>query len=794
MDFWGFGVAEDEAAKRGILAMPAVAMPDLAMPGQIVLPVGTPVAELAGSRLRGLIMRRSERLGAIGHWIWDESCGCCVHCSEELARIYEMTVAEYFALRGENAQVYATLHPEDRDRYKAVTEGAYARGESYEIEFRVITKSGLRHCFEAAEQIVDECGGYLGTLGVVQDVTANKEIEAELRRAKDALGELFQSLGLPVFVLDDQGRVSFWNRAAERVFGWRAGEVVGRPVPLLPEETGFPLLPFLQRQLMREGGRPLEVTWRRRDGSAIPLSISLSTVAGDSSLAVVAVDLTEQRAAERQVVEQGEQLRVIVETLPVPVVISRAVDGVVLFANESAKLSFGYAAGVTNLRSGEDFWTEADRQRFHNELDTRGRVAGLEVCFRRRDGTPLLAIVTAEPLSFGGVDALLSVALDVTEQRRAAEELRHAQRLEAVGQLTGGIAHDFNNLLTVVLGNAESLANDPALSDSNRRLAQIVADTAERGANLTRQLLAFARRQSLHPTLVRIDQLVEDSARLLRRSMAAAIEIETRLAPDLPEALVDRSQLETALINLVLNARDAMPKGGRIVLQADVAKPATGRRRVAQLELRVIDDGVGMTPEVLARAFEPFFTTKEVGQGSGLGLSMVYGFAAQSGGSVEIESEAGRGTTVHLFLPLAELAEPRRDRRGAVMEKVRGEERILLVEDEPLVREFVAAQLEHLGYRVTAVEHGAAALALLAEGGRIDLLLTDNIMPGEVSGLDLSRRALELSPSIRVLLMSGYAGTDLDDQRNGQRLLRKPFNRRQLEEAVRLTLEESRPA
>ena len=266
------------------------------------------------------------------------------------------------------------------------------------------------------------------------------------------------------------------------------------------------------------------------------------------------------------------------------------------------------------------------------------------------------------------------------------------------------------------------------------------------------------------------------------------------MAPDLPEALVDRSQLETALINLVLNARDAMPKGGRIVLQADVAKPATGRRRVAQLELRVIDDGVGMTPEVLARAFEPFFTTKEVGQGSGLGLSMVYGFAAQSGGSVEIESEAGRGTTVHLFLPLAELAEPRRDRRGAVMEKVRGEERILLVEDEPLVREFVAAQLEHLGYRVTAVEHGAAALALLAEGGRIDLLLTDNIMPGEVSGLDLSRRALELSPSIRVLLMSGYAGTDLDDQRNGQRLLRKPFNRRQLEEAVRLTLEESRPA
>ncbi|HKY94028.1 MAG TPA: PAS domain S-box protein [Kiloniellales bacterium] len=767
------------------------------MPGQIVLPVGTAVSELAGSRLRGVIMRRSERLGAIGHWIWDETCGCCVHCSEELARIYELSVAEYFALRGDNAKVYATLHPEDRERYRTVTEGAYARGEPYEIEFRVITRTGaLRYCYEAAEQIVDESGAYLGTLGVVQDVTATKEIEAELRHAKDALGELFQSLALPVFVLDDQGRVSFWNRAAERVFGWRAGEVVGQPVPLLPEETGFPLLPFLQRQLAREGARPLEVTWRRRDGSSIPLSISLSTVAGGNSLAVVAVDLTEQRAAERQVVEQGEQLRVIVESLPVPVVITRASDGVVLFANDVAKLSFGHTPGVTNLRSGDDFWTETDRARFLDELDSRGRVAGAEICFRRRDGTPFLAVVTAEPLSFGGVDALMSVALDVTEQRRAAEELRHAQRLEAVGQLTGGIAHDFNNLLTVVLGNAEALANDPTLGDGNRRLAQIIADTAERGANLTRQLLAFARRQSLNPSLVQVDLLIEDTARLLRRTMAAAIEIETRLQPDLPTALVDRSQLETALINLVLNARDAMPKGGRIVLEAEMAKPAPGRggRKAPQLELRVIDDGSGMTPEVLRRAFEPFFTTKEVGQGSGLGLSMVYGFAAQSGGSVQIESEPGRGTVVHLYLPVAEPVALRRDAHGAPPENVRGEERILLVEDEPLVREFVSGQLEHLGYQVTAVEQGTAALTLLQGDDRFDLLLTDNIMPGGISGIDLRRQARQLHPRLRVLLMSGYAGTDLDEQEQGERLLRKPFNRRQLAEAVRLALEESSAA
>jgi PAS domain S-box-containing protein len=778
-------VAEEEQARRG----------GLGMTGQIVLPVGTEVSELAGVSLRGLIMRRSERLGAIGHWIWDETCGCCVHCSEELARIYELTVSEYFALRGDNEKIYASLHPDDRDRYRAVTESAYARGESYEIEFRVVTRTGaVRHCFEAAEQIVDATGGYLGTLGVVQDVTANKEIEAELRRAKDALGELFQSLALPVFVLDDQGRVSFWNRAAERVFGWRAGEVIGRPVPLLPEQTGFPLLPFLQRQLVREGGRPLEVTWRRRDGSSIPLSISLSTMAGGNSLAVVAVDLTEQRAAERQVVEQGEQLRVIVESLPVPVIITRAADGVVLFANEMAKLSFGHAPGVTNLRSGEDFWTEADRARFYDELDSRGRVAGVEVCFRRRDGTPFLAVVTAEPLSFGGVDALMSVALDVTEQRRAAEELRHAQRLEAVGQLTGGIAHDFNNLLTVVLGNAEALANNPVLGDANRRTAQIIADTAERGANLTRQLLAFARRQSLSPSLVQVDLLIEDTVRLLRPSMAAAIEIETRVQADLPPALVDRSQLETALINLVLNARDALPKGGRILLEAELAKSVTGRRKSKQLELRVIDDGAGMTPEVLLRAFEPFFTTKEVGQGTGLGLSMVYGFAAQSGGSVQIESEPGRGTVVHLYLPVAGLAEPRRERHVGSTENIRGEERILLVEDEPLVREFVSAQLEHLGYQVTAVEQGTAALGLLQEGGRFDLLLTDNIMPGGVSGLDLRRQARQLSPRLHVLLMSGYAGTDLEEQQEGQRLLRKPFNRRQLAEAVRLALQERLPA
>jgi len=744
-------------------------------------------------------MRRSERLGAVGHWIWDETSGRCVHCSEELARIHEMTVAEYFALRGENAKVYGTLHPEDRQRYASTTEGAFARGEPYEIEFRVFTKNGaLRHCYEAAEQIVDEGGRYLGTLGVVRDVTATKAIEDELRRARDALGELFQSLALPVFVLDALGEVSFWNRAAERVFGWRAGEVIGRPVPLLPEEAGFPLLPFLQRQLAREGTRPLEVTWRRQDGSAIPLSISLSELAGAAgsppSLAVVAVDLTEQRAAERQVVEQGEQLRFIVENLPVPVVITRGADGEVLFANEAAKLGFGHAPGVTDLRSGDHFWTEVDRERFYEELDARGRVAGLEVCFRRRDGMPFLAVVTAEPITFAGVEALMSVALDVTEQRRAAEELRHSQRLEAVGQLTGGIAHDFNNLLTVVLGNAESLANDPTLNDANRRLAQIVADTAERGANLTRQLLAFARRQSLQPSLVQVNALIEDVARLLRRTMAAAIEIETRLQPDLPPALVDRSQLETALINLVLNARDALPRGGRIVLETELSRVAgpRGRGRAKaprQLAIRVIDDGAGMIPEVLGRAFEPFFTTKEVGQGSGLGLSMVYGFAAQSGGSVRIESEPGRGTVVHLYLPVA--LEPQAA-VGAVAEPPqadRGRERILLVEDEPLVREFVAGQLQQLGYAVTAVEQGTAALALLQQDAAFDLLLTDNIMPGGLSGQELCRQARRLRPALRTLLMSGYAGADLEEE-PGERLLRKPFNRRQLAEAVRLALED----
>jgi CheY-like chemotaxis protein len=365
-----------------------------------------------------------------------------------------------------------------------------------------------------------------------------------------------------------------------------------------------------------------------------------------------------------------------------------------------------------------------------------------------------------------------------------------------VGQLTGGIAHDFNNLLTIVLGNAETLANDPTLNEANRRLSQIIADTAERGANLTRQLLAFARRQSLHPSLVQVNALIEDVARLLRRTMAAAVEIETRLQPDLPPALVDRSQLETALINLVLNARDALPRGGRIVLETELSRAGQrgkGRAKAPrQLAIRVVDDGAGMTAEVLGRAFEPFFTTKEVGQGSGLGLSMVYGFATQSGGSVRIESEPGRGTVVHLQLPVAAEARPPATAAAEPQPAERGGERILLVEDEPLVREFVAGQLENLGYAVTAVEQGTAALSLLQQDAVFDLLLTDNIMPGGLSGQELCRQARRLRPALRTLLMSGYAGADLEED-PGERLLRKPFNRRQLAEAVRLALEERSP-
>lgn len=391
---------------------------------------------------------------------------------------------------------------------------------------------------------------------------------------------------------------------------------------------------------------------------------------------------------------------------------------------------------------------------------------------------------------------------DLTEYRQTQMALNQAQKLKAVGQLTGGVAHDFNNLLTIILGNLaaleEGLRDNPELHKS----AHTAMNAARRGADLTRRLLAFSRQQALQPRLLAPGQQLQEIAELLHRALGASIELETVVEGAVWNIRVDPGQLTNAVLNLAINARDAMPGGGRLRIEAcNVTLDADFTARYPDVtpgdyvRLAVIDSGRGMAPDVLERAFEPFFTTKELGAGTGLGLSMVYGFIKQSGGHVRIRSQLDAGTTVELYLPRhAPQADEAMIAAGSTWDesRLRGQERVLLVEDDPDIRQFVARSLAAFGYTVREAANGREALTLLASEVTFDLLLSDMTMPGGIGGHELVLEARRQRPGIRVLLMSGFS--DAASQLPADcALLEKPFRKQDLARAVRLTLDRPAP-
>ena len=397
------------------------------------------------------------------------------------------------------------------------------------------------------------------------------------------------------------------------------------------------------------------------------------------------------------------------------------------------------------------------------------------------------------------VSAIGTIVTDITDRKHAEAQLSQAQRMEAVGQLTGGVAHDFNNMLTAILLNADLLATE-IQDDGLRQLAEAMCRAAEHGAELTRRLLAFGRRQTLLSRPTDINELLSDMVPLMERTLGEHIEIKLARGADLWPATVDRGQLESAVLNLAVNARDAMPNGGGLTIETANAEldenyPSSNPdvRAGSYVMIAIADTGSGMAPDVLARAFEPFFTTKDVGEGTGLGLSMVYGFIKQSEGHVRIYSEVGVGTVVRLYLP--------RSRDAAVpsvttppVELPTGTETILLVEDDALVRAYASAQLAALGYRVVAAEDARRAIEMVEHGCAPDLLFTDMIMPGGMNGRELAEHLRRRHPGLKVLYTSGYAHGAMTGEPAGtvqvRHLLGKPYRRHDLATKVREVLDE----
>jgi PAS domain S-box-containing protein len=522
--------------------------------------------------------------------------------------------------------------------------------------------------------------------------------------------------------------------------------------------------------------------------------------------------IAERDQADAALRTNQAQFQAIMDRTPVLVFV-KDLAGRYTFINRAAEQWVGAREKPAIGKTSHDFLSEdtaneessADRKVIATKTPVQRELA-LETPIGRRT---LLSVKFPLIDSTGSVSAIGTIVTDMTDQKHAEAQLAQAQRMEAVGQLTGGIAHDFNNMLTAILLNADVLAIQ-IQDDGLRPLAEAMRLAAEHGADLTRRLLAFGRRQTLVPRPTDVNALLGDMDPLMQRTLGEHIEIKLVRGRDLRPATVDRGQLESAVLNLAVNARDAMPDGGRLTIETanaeldeSYAAINPDARPGCYVMVAVSDTGAGMSPDVMARAFEPFFTTKDVGKGTGLGLSMVYGFVKQSEGHARIYSEVGVGTVVRLYLPRSEevvTAAP--SPAAAPAELPVGSETILLVEDDSLVRTYAAAQLGALGYGVVTAENAQQAIEAIERGCVPDLLFTDMIMPGGMNGRELAEQVLGRCPGIKVLYTSGYAHGAIDGSPENsvhvghqgrhqvRHLLGKPYRRRDLAAKVREVLDE----
>ena len=551
-----------------------------------------------------------------------------------------------------------------------------------------------------------------------------------------------------------------------------------------------------------------------------PLLPELLTIPSPFELRQVRAALEEEelkgRGAERLLAQFQETQRALRESMArLTAVVETAVDGFILIDsrgrillfNPACERLFGYRADEVfqenvKLLMPQTYSLHHDEY-LRNFLRTGERKIigiGREVVGRRKDGSTFPMELSVGEARQDGESIFVGIIHDLTERKLTERQLQQAQKMEMVGQLSGGIAHDFNNLLTVIVGNAEYLSEQLKSRLDLRQLADDICQAGERGAELTRRLLAFSRRQLLRPRAIDCHELIASTCKLLKRTLRENIEVTTAFNVDAIFAFADSGQLESAVLNLALNAQDAMAAGGRLTISTGIASLDDNYEGVhPDIEsgeyamIAVTDNGEGMTSDVAARAFEPFFTTKEVGKGSGLGLSMVYGFVKQSNGHVSIYSEPGLGTTMRIYLPNVTPNGSRSSSQPAADEDAlpRGNETILVVEDDPFVRSSVILRVESLGYKVVLAVDGREAVMKLRTNPEIDVLFTDIVMPGGMSGWEVAELAQQMRPGLPTVFTSGYALEVLVDQGRApvkSIVLTKPYRKAELAHRLREAL------
>jgi PAS domain S-box-containing protein len=571
-----------------------------------------------------------------------------------------------------------------------------------------------------------------------------------------------------IYMLDPKGTVSSWNAGAQRIKGYDADEIIGQHFSVFysekDRESGLP-----QRALEiaeREGKYEAE-GWRvRKDGTQFLASVVVDAIRENGKLigfAKITRDVTERKKQENALLDSESKFRVLVSGVTDYALYMLDPTGIVSNWNSGGQRIKGYAPEEIIGQHFSRFYSDADQTAgrpkaalAQAERTGRYEEEGWRV---RKDGTFFWASVVIDAIrdESGELLGFAKITRDITERResqqrleRVRQQLAESQKLDALGQLTGGVAHDFNNLLMIVSGSVHTLKKLVGDDPKGRRSVEAIESATKRGAALTRQLLTFARRQRVNPESIEVGERIQAVFEVLNTGLGGAIHLDLEIEPNLWAVTADASEFETALINLIVNARDAMPDGGRVTIAARNTRLDDAPQPGDHVAISVTDTGVGIPPDVLTKVFDPFFTTKPVGKGTGLGLSQVHGFAHQAGGTVTVSSELGEGTTVTICLPRGEAP------LQAEIEGEAGAGKVLLVEDNPEVASASAGFLEQLGYSVRWVSDAEGALKEVERDG-IDLVVSDIVMPGSIDGLKLARVIRQSHPELPILLTTGYS-------------------------------------
>jgi PAS domain S-box-containing protein len=722
--------------------------------------------------------------------------GTILAWNEAAERLFGYTAEEAI---GQNIDII--VPPERRAEVREILDqiGKGSRVRHYETVRRA--KDGREVAVSlSVSPVMSATGQIIGASKIARDITETRRTQSALNQEIEERRRVFETSLDLIFVTDPQGTFVQVSPSSLPILGYRPEEMVGHSATEFIDPADLESTRNEMRSARRRGTmRDFVTRYMHRDGRSVALTWMGVWSEQVRRYYFSGRDMTEMLRAQEDLLESGRMARGIIETA-LDGFIQMDGAGVVLDWNSQAEKIFGWTREEALGRVLSELIIP-DGARSHHDmglrhfldtgegpiLDTR-----FEVEAQRRDGTRLTVELSVTAFRRRGGHVFNGFVRDLTEKIARETQYRQAQKMEAIGQLTGGVAHDFNNILTVITGTIEILAEAVADRDDLAAITKMIDDAAQRGADLTKHLLAFARRQPLQPREIDVNALVVATGKLLRPTLGEQIQIQTSLTEAPWLGFVDPNQLTTAILNLALNARDAMPDGGKLTIETQnveldetYAAQHSEVRAGPYVLIAVSDTGAGIPPELLEKVFEPFFTTKEPGKGTGLGLSMVYGFVKQSEGHIKIYSEYGHGTTVKLYLPrsMETVLAPRLD--DVVDRLQRGSEAVLVVEDDTLVRNYVMTQVQSLGYHAIAAEGAEEALRVIRSDAEIDLLFTDVIMPGSMNGPRL------VSEALKVLYTSGYTENAVVHHGRldpGVLLLAKPYRKSDLARMLRLAL------